>query len=1099
MCKSYEGVRSVAILLLVGLLTAGLGVSTAQADRAERSLAGQWRFRLDPEDVGVKEQWFDKTLPERIKLPGSLQEQGFGHEVSVDTEWTGGIVDRSWFTDPKYAKYREPGNVKVPFWLQPEKHYVGAAWYQRDITIPPEWRGRRVRLHLERPHWATRVWIDGRDLGTKDSLSTPHVYDLETEPGQHRLTIRVDNRMIVNVGINAHSVSDHTQSNWNGIVGRLALTARSPIWIEDVQVFPDAARKAARVKVRIANDTGKAARGKLTLSAKAFNTDTAYEAPAKTSSVDVTAQGTTVEAVYLLGEKAPLWDEFSPALFRLTADLEIVADGQSSKDRRAVTFGLREIRVDGTQFTINGRKSFIRGTLECCIFPLTGYPPTDSEHWKKNIRIAKAHGLNTLRFHSWCPPEAAFVAADELGCYLQVECGAWAAIGQGKPIDTWLYAEADRILQAYGNHPSFTMMAYGNEPGGRHKQYLTQWLKHYKAKDDRRVYTGAAGWPAIAENQYHNVPQPRVQHWGAGLSSRINAKPPETRADYSDHVRKAEVPIVSHEIGQWCVYPNFEEIAKYTGVLKAKNFEIFRDTLRANHMGDQARDFLMASGKLQTLCYKEDIESALRTEGFGGFHLLDLHDFPGQGTALVGVLDAFWGEKGYVSAAEYRRFCNSTVPLARMDKRYWRTSETFYADIEVAHFGPAPLRDATAAWKVVAEQGRSIMRGQLRKRTISIGSPIPLGVIKVPLRQVKPPAKLTLTVGIKDTPFENDWDVWVFADRLPTAEARDVLVRKRLDDAARQRLEAGGKVLLIAPAAEVDSDVAIGFSSIFWNTAWTRNQPPHTLGILCDPRHPVFAHFPTASHSDWQWWELIHGSAAMILDGLPPRLRPLVQPIDTWFENRRLGLLFEARVLGGKLMVCSMDLDSDLKGRLVARQMRYSLLQYMAGEQFAPSHELTVEQVESLFGTPTMVQRLEAQVTADSHQPGYEAKLAIDGNAETIWHTRWGPPLDPHPHHLILDLRKPVLLSGLTCLPRDDMANGRIARFEVRVSSGGKEWGPPVAQGTWPNDAKRKTIRFKRPIRARFVKLVSLSEVKGQGYTSLAEIDVIVPTPEGVD
>ena len=132
---------------------------------------------------------------------------------------------------------------------------------------------------------------------------------------------------------------------------------------------------------------------------------------------------------------------------------------------------------------------------------------------------------------------------------------------------------------------------------------------------------------------------------GAGLSSRINAKPPETVSDYTESISKFDVPVISHEIGQWCVYPNFNEMKKYTGVLKPRNFEIFRETLEENQMLDQANDFLVASGKLQTLCYKEDIESALRTPGFGGFQLLDLHDFPGQGTALIGVLDPFWEEK----------------------------------------------------------------------------------------------------------------------------------------------------------------------------------------------------------------------------------------------------------------------------------------------------------------------------------------------------------------------------------------------------------------------------------------------------------------------
>ena len=234
----------------------------------------------------------------------------------------------------------------------------------------------------------------------------------------------------------------------------------------------------------------------------------------------------------------------------------------------------------------------------------------------------------------------------------------------------WLYREAERILKAYGNHPSFMLMPYGNEPGGKKAgAWLAQWVTHWRAADSRRLYTSGSGWPQLPENQFHVTPDPRIQAWGDGLNSRINAKAPETTTDYRDYISQRSVPVISHEIGQWCVYPNFKEIPKYTGYLKPKNFEIFRDRLQANGLGALAQKFLLASGRLQALCYKEDIESALRTPGMGGFELLDLHDFPGQGTALVGVLDPFWEEKGYITAKEYSRFCNATVPLARLSKR----------------------------------------------------------------------------------------------------------------------------------------------------------------------------------------------------------------------------------------------------------------------------------------------------------------------------------------------------------------------------------------------------------------------------------------------
>ena len=130
-----------------------------------RTLSGQWRFQLDRLDIGIGERWFERSLSDRVRLPGSLSEQNIGDDVTTNTAWTGGIVDRSWFTSPEYERYRQTGNVKVPFWLQPDKYYAGVAWYQRDIDIPELWKGKRLVLSLERPHWETRLWIDDKFVG----------------------------------------------------------------------------------------------------------------------------------------------------------------------------------------------------------------------------------------------------------------------------------------------------------------------------------------------------------------------------------------------------------------------------------------------------------------------------------------------------------------------------------------------------------------------------------------------------------------------------------------------------------------------------------------------------------------------------------------------------------------------------------------------------------------------------------------------------------------------------------------------------------------------------------------------------------------------
>ena len=920
-------------ILLTGLL---LLFFSCKEPGSELSLAGEWRFALDPQDVGIKQEWQKQVLGETLRLPGSLQEQGKGEDVGLNTQWTGQIVDSSWYKAPAYAEYRKEGNIKVPFWLNPDKHYVGVAWYQKEVNIPAGWENRPVVLELERTHWETTFFLDGEQVGSQNSLQTPHKYVLNgLKAGKHVLTLRVDNRLYVDVGINAHSVSDHTQSNWNGIVGSIKLSAKPTYYIQSMQIYPETKTKCAQVKIKWAGGNNETETPELllqaeTLSGQSVGTPVRLQLEAGQTSGEATA---TVE----LGEQAQLWSEHTPNVYRMVASLR----SSGGVDKVSANFGLREFKANGTRFEVNGQPVFLRGTLECCIFPLTGYPSMDKAYWSKIYNTCKAYGLNHVRFHSWCPPEVAFHVADSLGVYLQVECGAWATVGDGAPQDKWLEEESYRILEEYGNHPSFCMMVYGNEPGGANQvRYLTDLVDSWKKRDARRVYSSAAGWPYIEHADYWNTPDPRIQAWGAGVRSIINREAPRTDYDWRSVIR-TDMPTVSHEIGQWCVYPNFKEIPKYTGVLKAKNLEIFQETLAKNGLSDMADRFLYASGRLQTLCYKADIEAALRTPGFAGFQLLDLHDFPGQGTALVGVLDPFWDSKGYVTGEEYSQFCNRTVPLVRFPKLVWTNDEQLSASLEVAHFGEKTVSGATVRWSI-KHSGEQTLAEASSVCDLPLGNGIVVDTIRCDLAQFTEPTQLTVEAEIPELNARNQWHVWVYpkqkkqVDKLP-------YITTRLDATARQKLEEGASVLWLTYGTvppEKGRNIPVGFSSIFWNTAWTRGQAPHTLGICCDEKHPALAAFPNEGVSDYQWWDLLSRCDAMCLDAYSKDLRPIVYLIDDWFTNRKLGMLFEARVGKGKLLVCSADLQHDLETRPAAAQFRQSLLEYMASDRFAPVQEL---------------------------------------------------------------------------------------------------------------------------------------------------------------
>jgi len=932
------------------LLTLFASISQAQT----LSLKGKWRFKVDAKNEGLKAKWFSTVLPETINLPGSMAENFKGDEITLKTQWTGSIYDSSYFYNPGLAKYRTANNLKIPFWLTPARHYIGVAWYQKDIQIPADWNGKRIVVALEYPHSETRVWIDDVEIGTQYTFVVAQNFEIPAhiKPGKHTITLQIDNTIkAINVGKDSHSLTDHTQGNWNGVVGKMELQTGSPVYVEDVQVYPDLKRKIAKVKLQLKASGNLASQGTITLSAASFNTKNNVNVKPVTKPYSITNGIGFLEIELPMGDKIVTWDEFDPALYRLNVSLSS-KDGK--KDQKIVQFGMREFKAVGRSFQINGRPVFLRGTVNNCEFPLTGYPAMDVPAWVRIFKISKDHGLNHMRFHSWCPPEAAFIAADLIGFYLQPEGPSWAnhgsSIGNGRPIDQFIYDETNRMTKNYGNYASFCMMAYGNEPSGKQVEYLTKFNDYWKAKDSRRLYTGASvggSWPVIPNNEFMVRAGARGLDWG---------RKPESISTYAKQIEQFTVPFVAHEMGQYCVFPNFKEIKKYTGVYRAKNFELFEEDLKDHDMGDQAESFLMASGKLQALCYKNEIEKALRTPNYNGFQLLALNDYPGQGTALIGVLDAFWDEKGYISAKEFKRFSNSTVPLIQVPKFVYTSDENFEPQIEISHWGKAPLQQARIICKLIDESGKVVFIQKFGPLKLPIGANTPIGTIKYSSKLLTKASKLKLDVAIEGTEYGNDWDFWFFPPSLPPVQT-DVYYTTSLDDKAKAVLANGGKVFLNAAGKVVKGkEVAQTFLPVFWNTSWFKMRPPHTLGIVVDPKHPAFAEFPTAYHSDMQWWEIVNKTQVMNLEDFPKGFKPIIQPIDTWFLNRRLAMVFEAKVGNGKLVVSSANLASDLKGMPSASQLYYSLQKYMNSDLFNPKHQIAFETIKDLFETPSKQQ-----------------------------------------------------------------------------------------------------------------------------------------------
>lgn len=1100
-------IRCVFGVGLLALLLAPVPVCSARP----MSLEGVWRFGWDPTDSGERLQWFNNRLPSSIRLPGTLQAQGIGLPITTGTPWILSLYDRYWYLREEYKDYTAVGKVKVPFLSQPPRHLIGVAWYQRDVDIHQYQAARRFVLTLERPHWETTVWLDGKKIGSDRSLVAPHVYELgNLTPGRHQLTIKVDNRMILPYRPDAHSVSDSLGASWNGIVGRIELNDTNRVWIDNAQVFPNLAQKTMLVKVRIGNQTGLSGTG----------TVTAIWPDIGVAPVTWDENGGTAEVEVPLRQEQEPWDEFNPKLHSLRLWLR----GTGVEDYYDLKIGLRDLKAVGKEFVLNGRPIIFRGTHSGGDFPLTGYPATDVAYWKKLFETCKRWGLNHMRFHSWAPPEAAFEAADQIGFYLQPEPGMWNEISPNTPMEKMLYEETDRMIKAYGNHPSFMLLSASNEPKGKWHESLSKWVEHYRREDSRRLYTTGTGHTEReVENLTEGTDYLAIQRIGPKMLRRESGW---FGGDFGVSLEDIDLPVISHEVGQWAAYPDYEIIKKFTGYLKPSNFEIFRDSLKAKGLLEKNKQFHHNSGRFQLAAYKEEIEANLRTPGLSGYQLLDLHDYIGQGTALVGLLDPFWEPKSYVTAEEFKKFSNVTVPLARMRQRVFTSADMFEVDVELAHYGPAPIERGLAVWRV-----GPVLKGEWEVKTIPIGKNIPLGKISVDLSKFRAPGEYKLQVifapeslfnpvtrtiiegpeavrGV--TYFENEWNFWVYpaldpeehemldatpgvdADLCPQSRDPQVLITSSWDEAA-PKLAAGGRVLLVARNSDLDwTSPPLDIVPVFWNRlmgpAWGR-----MLGLWIE-RKPgerkgaMLSRFPTNTHFDWQWAQIIQNVRAVNLERLPAELEPVVWAIDDWNRNYKLGVLFEVAVGDGRLLVSSFDVTNPSSSNVVLRQLRYSLLKYARSDCFHPQVSVPPEQMRSLFFDTRVMRTLGAVADVD----GAPAGSVVDGDPNTF--ILIGNQRDPNREQVDLKiaLNTPVAMSGVVLMPRQNHREheGDIKGYVLQVSDDGNDW-REVARGELLSTFAPQQIDFMRTVTARYLKLIALSGFGTDKTTSLAELAVI--------
>ena len=938
-----------SIKLVTLLLTAGFySACTRQLPPDTQSripLEGNWGLQLDTAGAGIAPDWLTKSCTDSLFLPGTTD---MGKKGTYNTDMT------------------------LTTSLSREYVFEGKALYTKQVDIPEEWDGTSVRLVMERTK-PTTIWIDGKEVGANNDISTAQQYDLSSYlfPGTHTVAILVDNgkqAVPEKVYGSSHAYSASTQTNWNGIIGDFYLESVPLCGIDDIQLYPDVAKKVVTARVTLRNPDKGAGKGILSFYAEAWNTDKQHKTPVQTVEVDWTKPEQELELA--LGDKALLWSEFTPSLYRFSVSLKT----NQSVDTEQATFGLRDFKTKGRQFTMNGKTTFLRGKHDACVFPLIAHTAMDVETWRHYFQVAKQYGINHYRFHSWCPPEACFEAADIEGIYLQPELPIWGNIDiDDTELCDYLLKEGRNLHRAYSNHASFVMFGLGNEMSG--EEGLAMLIQTFKKEDNRHIYSSGSnnylGFKGKQANedyfttcrvgregdkQFNTHARASFSFADAYDGGYLNHTYPNSEMDFSSANVLCDVPIISHETGQFQVYPNYEEIKKYTGVLKPRNFEIFKKRLEEAGMINLAYDFMMASGKWSALLYRADIEMNLRTPEWGGFQLLDLQDYPGQGSAYVGILDAFMESKGLIAPEEWRHFCSEVVPLFCTEKFCWTNDEALTGEVEIANYSESDLNSKQLSWTLTDSKQQVLDKGVLPLQ-VKQGELAKVGTLKPAIASVRKAEKVTLALSIDGTPYRNDYSLWIYpaADK-EVAPSEDICVTDDLD-AHLKYLTEGGKVLWF-PSKDKHKDQTVGglFQTDYWNYRMFRticenlDRPvsPGTLGILTDPGHPALADFPTEFHTNWQWFPIIKQSYPMILDRLSDDYRPIVQVIDNVERNHKLGLLFEFKVGNGKLLVCMSDLKA-VQDKPEARQFYRSILEYMESSAFAPSYSLSAKDLQDLF------------------------------------------------------------------------------------------------------------------------------------------------------
>lgn len=952
-------------------------------------LNGKWHVVLEDGTTG------------QMDLPGTLDENGIGHRDVGANQWhpdavlgnAAGEIDKDAPIATRFTRRHT---------------YEGEARISRKITVP-DYGTDRLFVLAERAR-ALRLLVDGEACAVfrQGTLSTPYIFELTgAAPGEHEFTFLSDNSypgMPKAAICYSSAATDETQTNWNGIIGECSMYTRPQNFIDSLRVYPRAVKKEEKNKaggyvldvcVELAPGAKKVYKdAKIILQSEALAAGELEDTQTLTEIISYSGEGLaeagtdkeenpkTMEIWFRdlpLRENVKLWDEDEGNLYEMAVTLD---NGMSAEDKGGSTaecrtrFGIRSFGDNGSgRLALNGRAIFLRGEANCAEYPETGHPPMTIPEWKEMLLKYRSYGINFVRFHSHCEPEAAFAAADELGMLLQPELSHWDPKDAFGTEESYRYYRAELVdlLKTYANHPSFVMLTLGNELQAQDegRERMRELVRTAKRMDPTRLYANGSNAfygeeGCDPESDFYTSQSCKdvvIRGTFSGMRGYLNENYPSADRTYDEamaEIRKEyQKPVFSFEVGQFEVLPDFEELESFHGISDPVNLKLIKKRVEERGLLPTWEKYVEATGELSRLAYREEIEAAMRTRELSGISLLGLQDFPGQGTALVGMMNSHLEPKPYDFARpeRFREFFQECRILVKLPHYTYEAGERLIAEVEAANFGKRNIEGVfcwtLAGKKSVSENGNCepaeikskntvIATGEDTEITICRpGSYTEVGSLDIPLDFVEKNTALTLKVRIGDS--ISAYPIWVYRKTTPVCP-ENVYETRAFDVKTREILQNGGRVYL-SPDADKESlpnSIKTQFTTDFWSVGTFADQEGG-MGQLIDTEHPIFKEFPTDFHTDWQWWIMATKRAVI----LPHPMKTIITEMDSYAFLRPMAQMIEFRCLKGKVLLSTMELHKSQQYPEV-RALQASIYTYLSGENFEPAEEITEEELSML-------------------------------------------------------------------------------------------------------------------------------------------------------